>query len=931
MSPEQWQKVKEIFNAAIESPVIEREALLDNESDAEVLREVEKLLLADADDSFSEMPVVNLSELWRDDAAENFEGKQIGNYKIVREIGRGGMGTVFEAVRETDGFVQRVAVKLIKRGMDTDEILRRFRNERKILAELNHPNIARLVDGGTSADGLPFLAMEYVEGANVLDFADEKKLTVSERLALFREICAAISYAHQNLVIHRDIKPSNILVTEDGTPKLLDFGISKLLSASGEHETATALQFQMMTPAYASPEQLRGENITTTSDVYSLGVVLYELLTGKRPFDLASQRREDYIRAVSDTEPKPPSSVVQISDSKFQIPNLSTNDGRQTTNANGQSVNPKSKIQNSKSLKGDLDNIILKALRKESERRYSSVEQFSEDIRRHLEGLPVKARAATVSYRAEKFVKRNRAAVAGAALVFLTLIGGIVGVTSQYVRAERQRVLAERRFADVREIANNVVFKYHDEIKNLPGSTKAREMLIKDALIYLNRLSEDEAGDVSLKIELAQAFMKIGDVQGQAYDANLGDTAGAIESYRKAIMLLEESAQNSADLKTQNELATAYQKIAALIGDGGSQKEGYEFAQKAVALGERLAAANPASSEQQLKLAGFYLYLGDNLPDQTAHETNIEIYQKALEISEAVYDAEPQNPLAVRRITGLTQRLGFQNFLLAENAAESGSRERAFEFFTASLTLYQRSFEMAKRLFAFDPQNAVYRRTLSSTKLNLSQAQRELGETGAALAAQREVLQEVSSIAESDVANVEAQYDLANIHDDVARTFVKRKEFAEAFNHFRQAQKLFDAAIEKNPNSREFFISRFNSINRLGNALTADGDFEEAIKTHRSAFEKIKNAPVLQDAASKAFFEGEIEEKLGDTFAALAAKETDSATRQKHLEAARAAYQKAVKLWRQPECWQVNFAKNAGRFDFVARKLANMESEKAKT
>ena len=929
MSPEKWQKVKEIFNAVVELAPAEREAFLENASDAdaEVLTEVENLLRADAENAFSETPVVNLSELWRDEEAENLVGKRIGTYKIVREIGRGGMGTVFEAEREIENFKQRVALKLIKRGMDTDEILRRFRNERKILAELNHPFIARLIDGGTSADGTPFLAMEYVEGASVLDYAEAENLSVRERLALFRQICAAVSYAHQNLVIHRDIKPSNILVCRDETPKLLDFGISKLLSSDDENQTATALQFQMMTPAYASPEQLHGENIATASDVYSLGVVLYELLTGRRPFDLSSQSREDYLRAVSETEPKPPSSVanskLKIKNSKFEAETSANKE--QSTRNNEQKTNPKSKIQNPKSLKGDLDNIILKSLRKEPERRYSSVEQFSEDIRRHLEGLPVRARASTFAYRAEKFVKRNQIAVASGALVFLILIGAIVGVSSQYVRAERQRVLAEKRFADVREIAKNVVFKYHDEIQNLPGSTKAREMLVKDALVYLNRLAEDEASDVSLKIELAQAFMKIGDVQGQAYDANLGDTVGAIESYRKAVALLEDAARNSFDLKTQNELATAYQKISSLIGRSGNQKESFAFAEKAVALGERLVAENSADNEQQLKLAGFYLYAGDNLPDEFGHAQSIEIYQKGLKISEAVFQKEPENALAVRRVTGLTQRIGFRNFLLAENVEARGETNESAEFYRKSLSFYRRSSEMAQKLIAFEPQNAVYRRTLLSTKLNLSQAQRVSGETDAALKAQQEVLQEMLAVARADAANVEAQSDLASIHDDIAQTRAKRGEFDEAFENFRAARRLFDGAIEKNPNSREFFISRFNSALRWGDALASKKDFAEAIKTYRAAFEKIKAAPMLQDAASRAFYEGSIEAKIGDALAAIAGRESDFVERRKRLEAARLAYKKAVELWREENCWRINFEKNAGKFDSIVKKMRDCE------
>ncbi|HEX9962645.1 MAG TPA: protein kinase [Pyrinomonadaceae bacterium] len=914
MKAEDWRRIKEIFNRAIELSPDERERFLSSfqNGDAGLRREVEKLLAADENSGakFEDFSFVSI-----DDAK-----KKIGRYKILRELGEGGMGVVYLAERED--LPQKVALKIIRRGANSATVVRRFRKEQEILAALEHANIARLLDVGLSAEGLPFLAMEYVEGADLLAYCAENNLSLNDKLKLFRKICDAVAYAHSRLVVHRDLKPSNILVNEKGEPKLLDFGISKLLSENNLEEKGTVTSFGMLTPNYASPEQFRGESVSTATDVYSLGVILYQLLTGKLPYDIENRRYEEASRIVCETNPQKPSDILTRENK------VAATGGNQNATGNSRFFKGQKTRGKGRSLKGDLDNILLKALRKEPERRYSSIEKFSDDLRRHLEGLPVTARPDTFAYRAEKFIKRNRVSVASAGLMILIFLAGVGGITWQYFRAERQRILAERRFSDVRQLANNVVFKYHDEIQNLPGSTRAREMLVKDALVYLNRLAlEDgaETSDVSLKLELAQAFMKIGDVQGQAYDANLGDTAGAIESYRKAVALLENAAaQNQGDLKIENELATSYQKISSLIGRGGNRRESFEFAEKAVALGERLAAANPSDNEQRLKLAGFYLYLGDNLPDEFGSEASIEIYQKGLRVAETAYEIEPEKPLSVRRVTALTQRIGFRNFLLAENAA-AGDGDRALEFYQVSRKFYYRSHETAKKLFALDEQNAVYRRTLSSTKLNLSQAERELGETDAALAAQREVLRELALVAESDAANIEAKNDLANVHDDIARTFAKRGQFADAFNHFRQAHALLDTAIEKNPNSREFFISRYNSVTRLGDALAASGDYEAAIKIYQSGFERIKHAPMLQDAASQAFYEGSSLEKIGDAFAALAEmKNASAAERQAHLERARAAYQKVVGLWRQPDCWQTNFAKNAGKFDIVSKKLADL-------
>ncbi len=298
MNRERWQKVKKVLEAVLDKSPDERSEYLDKAcaADEDLRREVEKLLEFEQLEADLLESDVASAVLENDFFAPNFNGKQIGNYKITEEIGTGGMGMVFLATRADGEFSQTVALKLIKRGMDSDAVLRRFFNERQILASLEHPNIARLIDGGTTDDGLPFFVMEYIEGVSIIEYAAAKNLDLEERLNLFREVCAAVSFAHQNLVIHRDLKPTNILITNNGKVKLLDFGIAKLLKSDAENQTAT--QMQVFTPEYASPEQIKGEKLTTASDVYSLGVILYELLTGNRPYQTESKSLGEIIKAV---------------------------------------------------------------------------------------------------------------------------------------------------------------------------------------------------------------------------------------------------------------------------------------------------------------------------------------------------------------------------------------------------------------------------------------------------------------------------------------------------------------------------------------------------------------------------------------------------------------------------------------------------------
>ncbi len=836
MSPENWQKIKAIFNEAVELPPDEWEFVLNsqNGTDAEILLEVRKLLAAEKQNKF-ETPVANLSHLWQDEEAEDFLGKQIGNYKITKEIGRGGMGIVFEAVREGEDFLQIVALKLLKRGMDSDAMLRRFRSERQILASLEHPNIAHLLDGGITNEGTSFFAMEFVKGQPLDEFCNKRNLPINERLRIFLQICAAVSFAHSRLVIHRDLKPTNILVTENGTIKLLDFGIAKIISPETDLQNQTVTTLGMMTPQYASPEQIKGEMVSTASDIYSLGLILYELLTGFPAYQFPNNRPDEMAKIICEEEPPRPSALfsskfkVQSSESKTDI----TSNNEQRTTNNEQARNPKSKIQNLKSLKGDLDNIILKSLRKESARRYASVEQFAGDISRHLEGLPVIARPDTLSYRFEKFISRNRVSVFAGILVFLTLIGGIAATSWQAYRAERQKVLAEKRFNQVRELANNVIFKYHDEIKDLPGSTKVREELVQDALKYLDNLQAESNNDMDLTRELALAYVRVGNVQGGAYQANLGDSKGATESYEKAIKLLEPLAENSDDTKLLADLRDAYTESSRAFYRVGENLKQDKNIQKALALSEKIIALEPDNNEAKIYHARTLVHWADTFPlDEITRK--LEVYQKALEIIEKAEKVSEDKETVNRMIATATHRLQMWNFLSFEKAKNEGEEEKEKPFLQTALIYATRSTEAQKKVLTTNPENPLYQRNIAGGKLNEGKIYRELGDTDSALRLGNEALKIQQKIAAEDVNNQEIKLDLKESYEDIALAFIKRGDFPKAFENFGKAVAFNEELLKKDPENLDFWTARLK-----GEQIFADAFLEKGEKkTAKSIYEK---------------------------------------------------------------------------------------------
>lgn len=669
MTPEYWQRLKELFNEAVEYEPAARARFLDEEcaGDRALLAQVESLIASDeAAGDFIAAPAFVPRGAALPAEGEVSAGRRVGSYEIVRELGRGGMGAVYLAVRADAQFVKRVAVKIVKRGMDTDFLLRRFSRERQILAALDHPNIAKLLDGGATEDGLPYFVMEYVEGLPVTDYCDLRKLSVRERLELFRQVCSAVQYAHQNLVVHRDLKPSNILVTEAGTPKLLDFGIAKLLNPGLDAETVeqTEAAMRLMTPEYASPEQVRGLQITTASDVYSLGVLLYELLTGRRPYRLKSRTATEIMSAVCEREPERPSAVVGRPE---EIPTDEPAHVRSAVSpdavASSRDTEP---ARLRRALSGDLDTITIKALRKEPQRRYASAEQLSEDIRRYLVSLPVGARPDTLGYRAGKFVRRHSAGVVAAVSVVLALSAGMGTTVWQKHVAERQRARAEaesvragRRFDDLHELASSRLFEIDDAIEKLQGSAPVRELVAKQTLEYLDRLAADAGDDPSLRINLAIAYTRLGDIQGNPFYHNVGDTVGALESYRKAVSLAETlAAHTPEDKDVRHALWNADMKYGDILAAIGYMSGAAEYQGRAQAVAEAMSAANPGDDSARTAVGASLTRNGNLLLDAGQAAAALERFTKALAIFKELSAADPADDAKLRNVVIVSAHVG---------------------------------------------------------------------------------------------------------------------------------------------------------------------------------------------------------------------------------------------------------------------------------
>lgn len=810
MTPERWEQISEILEKALSFEGAAREHYLADacRGDAELRAELDSLLQSHVDAGRSFLDVTgsrqNADSSW-DKKTEI--GRRIGPYLLQKEIGRGGMGEVFAAVRADGQFRKNVALKLVRSGYDAGSILDRFRNERQILAGLDNPNIARLLDGGTTEDGVPYLVMELVDGISIDAYCDERKLSVTKRLQLFEQVCAAVQYAHQRLVIHRDLKPSNILVTADGTPKLVDFGIAKLLDASGQAEVT---MLRPMTPEYASPEQVRGEAVSTASDVYSLGVVLYQLLTGRSPYALDARTPAKLANAITHEEPERPSTSVHRT-----AKSVSEEETRDRTVERIASMREDTPVRLRKRLQGDLDCILLKALRKEPQKRYSSVEQFAGDIHRHLTGLPILARKGTTSYRVSKFVGRHKAAALASGAALLAICGGFVAALyeahvahQQAAIAREQRMRAERRFADVRKLANSLIFEIHDSIQDLSGATPARKILVDRAVEYLDSLSREANGDPGLQSELAAAYERLGDVMGYGGRAHLGDFAGAIENYKKAAGMREVLvAADPKNLNAQSDLFNDYFRLSLASGQSGRQADAREALKKALPIAERLVAASPEPRFQDA-LAGVHWSMGNLLMRSGEFAGALKEFQLGAAVREPLARDPKANPIVKTHLAADYNGIG-------QMLWRTGKTEQA-------IAVTRQGLQLLEELSKASPNDATLREFLGETYGMLYPLLEKQGDLDALLDCARKEREVFQELANRDPANYLAKTNLAFSEDAVGQALIRQGKIREGIPYVRRAIKTFKSQASKTPSHVGGLAESYFGMGRAYEAMAKD-------------------------------------------------------------------------------------------------------------
>lgn len=795
MTPERWQKVKEILDGVSELNGAEREEYLviACDGDNDLRKEVESFLHFENRDEFEDPSFSFAAQHESFITSVSYTGKQIGNYLIVGELGSGGMGAVFLAERADGAFEQRVALKLIKRGMDSDVVLQRFFNERRILAALKHPNIARLIDGGTTDDGVPYFVMEYVEGNALLDYAEQMQLSLEDRLNLFLQICSAVSFAHQNLVIHRDLKPSNILVTSNGRPKLLDFGIAKVLESGTGRQTATH-QFAL-TPEYASPEQMRGEKLTTATDVYSLGVILYELLTAARPFKTDGKNFGEIMKLVIESEPARPSAMENAT----------------------RTINPRA-------LAGDLDNVILKALRKEPASRYSSVDQLASDIERHLKGLPVSASRDTFRYRLSKFASRNRYGVASAGLILLVLTSGLAATLYQANIAQREKARAEHRFDDVRRLANSIMLEISDKIDESP--IKARELLAVRAVEYLDKLAQETGNDPQIQLELATAYEKIGDVQSKLFDPSLGRSNDALASQQKALQLRESIYEKDKRLQIGLDIVRSRLLVGDLFTVIGNIAAAQQYYSDSIQLGENLLSQNPENFTAKTSIARAYSRLGQSILRSGSLSVALANYQKALAIYLRLADERPDDPMRMRRISIMYSYIGYVHLQMLK--------------IDEATNYFRREFDIEKEMAAASDSDSESNSNLIDAQFWLGVSHREAGDLDASLSYLNDArVTHLSRIA-ADPENLGEKNAIADCYFEIGQSLTAKKAYDDAIKYYKLAQENYDAQLvndSDNPTThRQIAMTR----RQMAAALGHKGETKKAIAIYNEVINKFQ-------------------------------------------------------------------------------------------
>lgn len=747
---ERWTRVGEIFDAALREPPDRRAVFLqdacggDRELEADV-----RSLLASHDEAGAFLEPGDGSRFVSGAAFPKMPeaGQTIGSWRVVRSLGEGGMGVVYLVERESEQFHQRGALKLIRHGLATDEMVRRFRRERQILATLDHPNIARLLDGGTTSEGLPWLVMEYVDGVPLYEWCSAHAPALRDRLGIFLTLCGSVEAAHRRLILHRDLKPANVLVTPEGAPRLLDFGVAKIFSADGvAPETELTTLQAPLTPEYASPEQLRGHEVSTSSDVYSLGVLLYELMTGERPYPTRAEGAAELVRTVLERDPVRPSTAV--STGRMGAPREPRTRALPEPPAGGSAAL-------GRALSGDLDNIVLKALSKETTRRYGSVEELATDLRRYLMGRPVEARPSTWSYRASKFVRRNRAAVVMGTVTLLAIFAGAAFSLRNAAEARRERTVAERRLRDVTVMANTVLWDVNEALAAQPGTTPLREKVVDMATRYLNGIAAEGVQDTALVRTLADAFDKLGTVQGYAWTANVGRSEEGYRSLKKAYELRESLVRrNPTHEEYMLDLASSAAKLCNHDREHGKTEEAAVMSRRALELMTRLREMRPETRRYRINVPRLHHNDGLTLIEAGRVDEGIAQIRRGLAEFADLAAWEPKDPAHRRALAQAST--GFAEALMMQ----PGTTDSA-------LAVLGRARSTLTALLREAPDDADLKRRIGSTHFHAGRILLlRVGDPGAALREAESCARLTEAIAKEDPGNEDAM-----VSHLIARTF----------------------------------------------------------------------------------------------------------------------------------------------------------------
>jgi non-specific serine/threonine protein kinase/serine/threonine-protein kinase len=759
MDTSRWAEVKRVFGAVLEIDAASRVEWLEANCPDEPLRLEVLSLLQEYDDStqFLEGTPAGQERAIQQALAIPQPGQKVGPYLLTREIGRGGMGIVYEAVRAGEGFQQRVALKLIRAGMGADTVAERFVFERRILARLEHPSIARLIDGGTTPNGTPYLVMEYVEGHPLDVWCARRRAEVAERVELMVHVCEAVAHAHANLVIHRDLKPSNILVTEAGEVKLLDFGIAKVLSEDTADQTElTRTGMYLLTPDYASPEQIRGDVVTTVSDVYSLGVLLYALLAEQKPYDLTGLPALEALQRVVDTDPKPPSERAPAGRGKL--------------------------------LKGDLDNIVLKCLRKQPQERYNSARALADDLQAWLAGSPVSATAPTLRYRVSKWVRRHKVEATAVIALTLSILTGTAATAWQARQAQIERDRAQTRFLEVQKLSRSLLFEIYGAVRRLPGGTETTELVLRRATEFLDGLSRDAGEDASLKLELAEGYRRLGDVLGSDYSDNLGRKREALATLQKAEKLATEASQALPELSRPKAILVSLLVSTALLqldlekGDEAqatTERIGKLIAQmQETHAGDPGALATAAVDTSQLAMI---------VTQMKRYDEAVGLYRKAI----ASFAALPPSVAELRRNR---EQMAFAHKRLGGLLIRAGKLEEAKHE-------YQHALAIDRDLFKQDPTDPALELNATFALSDLGLIAKRQGKLEESLRLQQEAAQIRDRHLKADARNRRVLNMAGNIHCQLADTLRLLKRFPAAREEAEECVRLrmdFAAASEEN-------------------------------------------------------------------------------------------------------------------------------------